>query len=83
MSILTLAMYAKVMKCAYFGTLKEKWKTVKEVPFFMKLSMIILSIICIAGGFLLVGTMEGFLGSAQEVLSRGTEYASTILQRIN
>jgi len=82
-SILTLASFMKVMKYAYFGALREKWKIVKEVPFFMKLSMVILSIICIVGGILIFGdVMEGFLGSAQEVLSRGTDYAFIVLKGI-
>ena len=79
-SILTLASFMKVMKYAYFGTLREKWRALREVPFFMGLSMVILSLICIVGGFLLLGgVMESFLGSAQDVLSRGTSYAFLVL----
>ncbi|MBU1630425.1 MAG: hypothetical protein KKH49_01265, partial [Candidatus Omnitrophica bacterium] len=78
-----LASFMKVMKYAYFGDLREKWKAVKEVPFFMKLSMVMLSLICLVGGILVFGDiLQGFLGSAQEALSRGTEYAFTVLQGI-
>lgn len=82
-SILTLASFMKVMKYAYFGALREKWRALKEVPFFMGLSMVILSLICIVGGFLLLGgVMESFLGSAQDVLSRGASYAFLVLRGI-
>lgn len=82
-SILTLASFMKVMKYAYWGDLKKKWKTVKEVPIFMKLSMIVLSIVCVFGGLLIWGDVKGtFLADAQEVLSKGAEYASVILRGI-
>jgi len=38
-SVLTLASFMKVMKYAFLGTLRAKWENVKEVPFFMQISM--------------------------------------------
>ncbi|NQU94621.1 MAG: monovalent cation/H+ antiporter subunit D family protein [Candidatus Omnitrophica bacterium] len=79
-SLLTLASFTKVMKYAFFGTLKEKWNKVKEVPVFMKVSMLALALICVIGGALLIsGVNEGFLGSASNVLIEGTGYAKVIL----
>ncbi len=80
-SILTLAMYMKVMKYAFFGTIKEKLSQVKEAPLFMKLSMGTLAAICIAGGILLLpGVSEVFLQKATDVLLEGTKYAEVILK---
>ena len=82
-SVLTLAMYMKVMKYAFFGALKEKWANVKETPVFMKLSMAVLAFICLAGGVLLLaGINEAFLQRAQEVILEGTKYAVTVLKGI-
>ncbi|MFQ5951939.1 MAG: complex I subunit 5 family protein [Candidatus Omnitrophota bacterium] len=82
-SILTLAMYAKVMKYVFFGKLAEKWDQIKEVPIFMKLSMGALAIICLIGGILLLGGIsEAFLSKASSVLLEGTKYATIVLKGI-
>jgi multicomponent Na+:H+ antiporter subunit D len=82
-SILTLSSFTKVMKYAYFGALREKFAAVKEVPIFMKLSMVILALICIVGGALLLpGIIQTFLGGAEDVLSQGTRYAAIVMQGI-
>jgi len=68
-SILTLAMYMKIQKFVFAGKLKEKWNNIKEVPCFMKLSMLILALICIFGGLVLTfGIDKIFLKPAVEVL---------------
>jgi multicomponent Na+:H+ antiporter subunit D len=82
-SILTLAMYTKVIRYAFFGKLREKWRGIKEVPFFMKLSMVTLALICVTGGMLLIsGIHEGFLQNAETALLEGTKYAATVLEAI-
>lgn len=82
-SILTLAMYMKVMKYAYYGKLKEKASKVKEVPLFMKLAMVALALICLIGGGLLTSSIkEKFLKGAQDVLSEGSTYAGKVLGAI-
>ncbi|UCB56409.1 MAG: monovalent cation/H+ antiporter subunit D family protein [Candidatus Omnitrophota bacterium] len=71
-SILTLAMYMKVMKYAFFGNLKETLIGIKEVPRFMKLSMAVLAVICIVGGILFISAInEVFLQKASNVLLGG------------
>jgi len=78
-SIITLAYYLKVQKLAFFGKLRKKWEGVKEVPFPMKLSMVILSIICLVGGVLLLpGISEVFLETARDALLAGKEYAALV-----
>lgn len=82
-SIITLAYYMKVQKEAFFGPLREEWKKIKEVPFTMKFSMVILSIICIVGGVLLIpGISEKFLKPAVDVLLAGQEYARLVFESI-
>ena len=78
-SIITLAYYLKVQKLAFFGELRQEWERVKEVPFPMKLSMVILSIICLVGGLLLIPAIsEVFLKAAGDVLLAGKEYAALV-----
>jgi len=82
-SILTIAMYMKVMKYAFFGKLAERWDKIKEVPIFMKLSMSALALICIIGGVLLLGRFgEVFLNRAVKVLMEGTEYAVIVFKGV-
>ena len=82
-SVLTLAMYLKVLKFAFSGSLKEKWLKVKEVPIYMRLSMVALALICLIGGGLLIpGVNELFLKPASEALLKGTDYATMVLTAI-
>ncbi|MCK4255755.1 NADH/ubiquinone/plastoquinone (complex I), partial [candidate division WOR-3 bacterium] len=79
-SILTLASFMKVQRYAFFGPLNEKWKGIKEVPGFMRVSMVLLAILCIGMGLLLLPQVrEVLLNPAVEVLENGIEYAKTIL----
>lgn len=82
-SILTLAMYMKVLKYAFFGALKGKLKQIEEVPLFMKLSMSALALVCLVGGILLISEVgKVFLNQATTVLMEGTGYAFTVLRSI-
>ena len=83
-SVLTLAMYMKVLKYAFLDKLKPAWGKIKEVPFFMKLSMMALAFMCLVGGALLLsGAKEVFLQGAQETLLEGTKYGTIILKGIS
>ena len=82
-SIITLAYYLKLQRSAFFGNLKREWSRIKEVPFTMRLSMIVLSILCLVGGLLLIPAFKGaFLTSATEALSVGKEYAALVFGSI-
>jgi len=82
-SVLTLASFMKVMKYAFYDRLKEMWDQVQEVPIYMKLSMCALALICIFGGFLLVGRLDvDFLGSATGVLMEGVNYAAMVFSNV-
>lgn len=83
-SIWTLAMYMKVVKFAFLGAPKERWSHIKEVPFFMRLSMVILTSICLVGGILLIPSLrEVFLGAASSVVSEGIRYARIVFEHIS
>jgi len=83
-SVLTLAMYMKVIKYAFLGKLKPAWDKIKEVPVSMKLSMMALAFMCLVGGVLLLsGAKEVFLQGAQETLLEGAKYGAIILKGIS
>jgi len=82
-SILTLASFMKVMKYAFFGKLRENLSRIKEVPFFMKMSMGALAFFClVGGGLLLSGVNEVFLQGAKDALLECTESMAVILKWI-
>ncbi|MFH1854597.1 MAG: monovalent cation/H+ antiporter subunit D family protein [Candidatus Omnitrophota bacterium] len=75
-SVLTLAYFMKVQRYAFFGELKKELSNIKECPFFMKLSMVLLAAACLAGGLLLLpGIRESFLGPAMDAILAGKDYA--------
>jgi multicomponent Na+:H+ antiporter subunit D len=81
-SILTLVSFAKVQKYAFFGQLNQKWQNIKEAPWTMKLSMIVLGGICITAGLLLLPALRPFLQSATDVLLLGTGYKDAFFMAI-
>ncbi|MBU4312699.1 MAG: monovalent cation/H+ antiporter subunit D family protein [Candidatus Omnitrophica bacterium] len=82
-SIITLAYFLKVQKHAFFGELKEGLSNVKEAPFFMKFSMIVLAIICLAGGLLMLPAVSGdFLKAARDVVLAGQDYITVVFGAI-
>jgi multicomponent Na+:H+ antiporter subunit D len=82
-SVLTLAMYVKVIKYAFFGKLRQKLSNIKEVPFFMKFSMGVLALVCLGGGALLLsGVSEPFMQQAKDTLLEGGKYAVIVLKGI-
>lgn len=70
MSIVTIAYVLKVTRFVFLGALKDKFVNVKEVPAFMRISLILLALVCIFGGLLLIPDIrENFLSPAVKVLS--------------
>ena len=78
-SIVTLAYYLKLQKYAFFGELNKRWEKIKEVPFSMRLSMIILSVLCIIVGLVLIPSLIGFIKQAADALLIGNQYANIVL----
>ncbi len=81
-SIVTLAYYLKFQSYTFFGRLHETGLKIKEVPWPMRLSMIILAIICVVAGFLLIPIFKPFLQSAVDVLLLGRGYKDAIFGAI-
>jgi len=82
-SVLTLALFARVIKYAFLGKLDDRWQGVREVPAFMQASMMALALICLLSGTLLIpGIREVFLNQATEVFIKGSDYSKLILGNI-
>ena len=74
-SILTLASFAKVQRYAFFGKGNDfdekKWEKCKEVPVLMQIPLIVMSLLCILGGFLVLGGLTGFFEPVIRALDGG------------
>jgi multicomponent Na+:H+ antiporter subunit D len=82
-SVLTLALFASVIKNAFLGELDDRWQDVREVPGAMRASMMALALICMLGGTLLVPAIRDvFLNPATEVFVQGSNYAKLLLGNI-
>ncbi|MBU1007208.1 MAG: monovalent cation/H+ antiporter subunit D family protein [Candidatus Omnitrophica bacterium] len=81
-SILTLSSFMKVQRYGFFGESKGK-ANVKEVPFFMKLSMILLALVCLSAGLLLLPLFyDYFLKPASDAVLAGRGYLVDVLGAI-
>ncbi len=73
MSIVTIAYVLKAIRFAFLGELKKQFANITEVPAFMRVSLIVLALVCLFGGLLLIPDLRnGFLGQAVEVLTRAS-----------
>jgi len=68
-SIATIAYALKATRFAFLGKLNEKYAQLNEVPAFMRISLVILAVVCVFGGLLLIPAIkDSFLEIAAEVL---------------
>lgn len=81
-SIITLAYYLKFQSYAFFGKLDEALGKIKEVPWTMQLSMIMLAVICVVSGLLIIPLFKPFLQSAVNVLLLGNGYQEAVFTAI-
>jgi len=81
-SVVTLAYYLKFQSYAFFGKLDEAWFKIKEVPATMKLSMIILAVICVVAGVMVIPAFRPILKSAVDVLLLGDGYKDAVFAAI-
>jgi multicomponent Na+:H+ antiporter subunit D len=81
-SIITLASFLKFQKYAFFGRSENgKDNPVKEVPIPMIVSMVILSILCLALSLLVFpGIREVILTPVIGILTEASNYSSTLLE---
>lgn len=83
-SLLTLGALLRALKYVFLGPPNPKWNDVKEIPFLMRASLIVLALVCVAGGILfLPGLRESFLGPASAALLKGMAHAGIILKSLS
>ena len=90
-SVMTLASFMKVQKYAFYGTLKERWAKLREVPVSMQAAMVFLAILCVAMSLLVIPALPEadlattpktmFLDPARDSLLEGRDYARRVLDR--
>jgi len=78
-SVLTLAYYLRMQRYTFFGKLRKELEKIKEVPFSMRFSMIVLAIICVGVGIFFYPVMKVLLEPAVKVLQEGIKYSGIIL----
>ena len=79
-SVITLASFTKIQKYVFFGELHSKYEKIKEVPFSMSFSMILLSILCLVLSLLVIPEVRTiFLQPAVDVLINAADYSTNIL----
>jgi multicomponent Na+:H+ antiporter subunit D len=78
-SVITLWYYLVLQRNAFFGQLHETWKTVKEAPFWMSASTIMLALLCIVTGLLFPLIIKSWLQPATDILSGGVGVALNFL----
>ncbi len=79
-SIITLASFLKFQRYAFYNKTDVKRDKIKEVPFPMIFSMVILSVICLALSLLVIPEIrEAVLTPAINILTDPLKYTSTII----
>jgi multicomponent Na+:H+ antiporter subunit D len=72
-SVLTLWYYLLMQRKAFFGPLNEKWAAVKEAPFWMTASTVLLALLCLGIGILFASTVATWVQPAADVLADGVQ----------
>jgi multicomponent Na+:H+ antiporter subunit D len=70
-SVLTLWYYLLIQRRAFFGKLNERWQAVREAPFWMTASTVVLALACLAVGVLYSMTITSWVQPASDALSQG------------
>jgi multicomponent Na+:H+ antiporter subunit D len=70
-SVLTLWYYLLLQRQAFFGKLNERWKAVREAPFWMSVSTVFLALLCILTGVFFASTVRAWIQPAADVLAEG------------
>ncbi len=84
-SLLTLSSFTKVMKYGFYTEPQNNTAQIqiKEVPVYMVISMLILSVLCIIAGILVLPQIRTlFLDKVVFVLQKGTEYGNIVFSNL-
>ncbi|MGB9721235.1 MAG: complex I subunit 5 family protein [bacterium] len=79
-SIMTLWYYIIIQRRAFFGKLKETLKEVKEVPFWMAFSTVLIALVCIIIGIGFPVIISNWIKPAVSILESGVRYAMQYLR---
>ena len=74
-SVVTLWYYLVLQHQAFFGKLNEAWKSVKEAPFWMSVSTVLLALLCIVVGLAFPFVIHSWLQPAADILGKGVSVA--------
>ena len=74
-SVLTLWYYLLIQRKAFFGKLDEKWKAVKEAPFWMSAATVLLALLVIGLGLFFSTVIKTWIQPASDVLDQGIHLA--------
>jgi multicomponent Na+:H+ antiporter subunit D len=72
-SVLTLWYYLIIQRKAFFGKLNERWSDVREAPFWMTVSTVLLALLCIATGIFFAATVNFWIRPAADSLVKGVQ----------
>jgi multicomponent Na+:H+ antiporter subunit D len=70
-SVVTLWYYLVIQRKAFFGRLDEKWKAVKEAPFWMTAATVILALLVIGTGIFFSLVVKTWIQPASDALAKG------------
>jgi len=70
-SVLTLWYYLILQRKAFFGKLNERWKGVREAPFWMTAATVVLALLVIGVGILFAAVLRTWVNPAVDILTRG------------
>jgi len=82
-SVLTLWYYLLIQRQAFFGKLNEKWASVREAPFWMTASTVVLALLCVALGIFFSLTVKSWIEPAADALASGVRAVLAGLGMIN
>jgi multicomponent Na+:H+ antiporter subunit D len=74
-SVLTLWYYLLIQRKAFFGKLDEKWKAVKEAPFWMSAATVLLALLVIGLGIFFSTFIKSWIQPASDALAQGAHFA--------
>jgi multicomponent Na+:H+ antiporter subunit D len=72
-SVLTLWYYLIIQRKAFFGKLNERWKDVKEAPFWMLTANVLLALLCLGIGIFFSLTIKTWIQPAADALTKGIQ----------
>ncbi len=77
-SFLTILYFMRVQRNLFFGDLPANLSKVREVPYLMRFSLVVLALMCLAMGLLYPYLASTVLNPARDALLEGTAYAQKV-----